>query len=379
MKRNIIAIGLVFALLMSFAACKKLPQDNDFVVESQVYVVDDEGVTHELKTEPVAGNFGNDNNYSDSDNKEDKGNNKVNKPNKNVIYYYEDSSGNKVTVKHEDVVIETTKVRKPTTQAPISGSPELTPEEESFLNTFNDPEVLENLVDESITVPELENDQFIPENNFEKIEVEVDRDGNPQHDDIEKRYTDILESGKFTIDMVIKSNANGQDTVIPMHVVRDGEKMYFETAMPVDGSGSMKTAFLLRDKTCYLIIPGMRAYMTMPADELGKLFDTNMIENDAEAAYISSNEVEYNGKKYICDVYESEGSTVKYYYSGNEIKRMEAVDPNGNETIMEFNHVSDKVDNSKLKVPSGYIDMTKFIGQDFSSLSGVAPVTTVKP
>lgn len=385
MKRNIIAIGLVFAVLMSFASCKKLPQDNEFVIESQIYVVDDEGVTHELKTEPAV-----DNNFAyigsgDGQGASDSGNNNIgNKPNsgnktdKDVVYYYEDSQGNKVTVKHEDVVVATTKVRKTTTQAP-SFDQELTPEEESFLNSFNDPEVFENLVDESLTVPELEiSDQIIPEDNFEKIEVEVDNSGNPKHEDIEQRYTDILESGKFTIDMVIKANNNGQETIVPMHVVRNGEKVYFETAMPVEGEGSMKMAFLLRDDTCYLIVPGMRAYMTMPADELGKIFDKDMIETDTEATYISSNEVEYNGKKYICDVYESEGSTVKYYYADNEIKRMEATDPEGNVTIMEFNQVSDKVDSSKLKVPSGYIDMTKFMGEDFMSLSGVAPATTKK-
>ncbi len=384
MKRNIIAIGLVFAVLMSFASCKKLPQDSEFVVESQFYVVDDQGVKHELKTEPA---FDYNDSFINADNgSEDNqggigGNNnanKTNKPNNSIVYYYEDSNGNKVTVKHEDVVVETTKVRKTTTEA-FSFEQELTPEEESFLNSFNDPEVFENLVDESLTVPELEiSDQLIPEDNFERIEVEVDNKGNPKHDDIEQRYTDILESGKFTIDMVLKSNQNGQETVIPMHVVRDGEKMYFETAMPVEGSGSMKMAFLLRDKTCYLIVPGMRAYMTMPADELGKIFNKDMVESDVEANYISSNEVEINGKKYICDVYESEGTTVKYYYADNEIKRMEAIDPEGTTTIMEFNGVSDKVDSSKLKVPSGYIDMTKFMGNDLSILSGTTPSTTKK-
>lgn len=391
MKRNIIAIGMVFAVLMSFASCKKLPQDNEFVVESQYYVVDDQGVKHELKTEPVLDSAYDDFIYidGDSENTQDSigGENKVTnkKPDKTkkpgkteVIYYYEDSNGNKVTVKHEDVVVETTKVRKTTTQA-VSFDQELTPEEESFLNTFNDPEVFENLVDESLTVPELEiSDQLIPEDNFEKIEVEVDNQGNPNHEDIEKRYTDILESGKFTIDMVIKSNTNGEETIVPMHVVRDGEKMYFETAMPVEGEGSMKMAFLLRDKTCYLIVPGMRAYMTMPADEIGKIFDTEMVKNDVQANYISSNEVEYNGKKYICDIYESEGSTIKYYYADNEIKRMEATDPEGGTTIMEFNGVSDKVDSSKFKVPSGYIDMTKFMGEDFAVLTGTDSVTTKK-
>ncbi len=344
MKRNIIAIGLVFAVLMSFASCKKLPQDNEFVIESQVYVVDDEGVTHNVKSE-----------YDE---------------NGDQVFYYEDSEGNRVVVDNKDVVVESTKVRKTTA---VYDDQELTPEEESFLNMYNDPDAFDNLVDESLTQPEMEIPDAIPEDSFQKIEVEVDNDGNPKHEEIEKRYTDIIASGKYTMDMVIKTESNGEEITIPFYVIRDGDKMYLETAMPVNGTGSMKAAFLLRDETCYFIIPGMRAYMTMPADDIGELLDidTEMIESDSNATYVSSGEVEYNGQKFICDVYESEGSTIKYYYTDSEIKRVESTDPNGVTTIMEFNEVSNKTDSSKLKVPSGYIDMTKFMGQDLSAITGV--------
>lgn len=343
MKRNIIAIGLVFAVLMSFASCKKLPQDNDFVIESQVYVYDDEGVKHNVESD-----------YNEKGEQ---------------IFYYENSEGNRVVVNNKDVVVESTKVRKTTS---VYEGMELTPEEESFLNMYNDPDAFENLVDESLTQPELEIPEAIPEDSFEEIEVEVDSNGNPKHDDIEKSYTDIIDGGRYTMDFVIKTETNGEEMTIPMLVIRDGDKMYFETAMPVNGDDLMRTACLMRDKTCYLIVPSMRAYMTMPADDIGEYFDfdTEMIESDSTATYISSSEVEYDGKKYICDVYESEGSTIKYYYSDNEFKRMEATDPDGKTTIMEFNEVSNKVDSSKLKVPSGYIDMTRFMGQDFSAITG---------
>ena len=344
MKRNIIAICLIFALLTSFAACKKLPQDNEFVIESQVYVVDDAGVTHNVQTE-----------YDE--------NGKQN-------YYYIDGTGNKVVVENKDVVVESTKVRKTTA---VNESIQLTPEEQSFLEIYNDPNAFEKLVDENLTEPELEIEEVIPEENFEEIKVEVDRDGNPKHDDIKIRYTDIVKGEKYTMDMVLRTTSNGETMTIPMKVVRNGDKMYFETAMPVDNQGSMKMAFLLRDETCYFIVPGMRAYMQMPAEGMDEMFNTDFtssFDSDSQATYISSSEVEYNGNKYLCDVYESEGSTVKYYYTDKEFKRMEATDPDGNVTIMEFNEISEKVDSSKFKVPSGYIDMTKLMGQDFSGLLG---------
>ena len=189
MKKNIIAIGLVFATLLTFASCKKLPQDNEFVYERHAYVVDDEGVTHNIKTE------------IDENGKE--------------IYYYEDFSGNKVTVANKDVVVKTTKVRKTTS---VYENQELTPEEQSLLDTFNDPEVFENLVDESLTQPEFEiSDEPIPEENFEEIEVKVDNDGNPVHNDIEKTITDIIDDGKYTIDTVIKTtDVNGEEMILPL-------------------------------------------------------------------------------------------------------------------------------------------------------------------
>ena len=55
-----------------------------------------------------------------------------------------------------------------------------------------------------------------------------------------------------------------------------------------------------------------------------------------------------------------------------------AWDREGNTTIMEFNGVSDKVDSSKFKVPSGYIDMTKFMGEDFAVLTGTDSTTKKK-
>ena len=355
MKRNIIAVALVFAVLMSFAACKKLPQDSEFVYESQVYVVDDEGVTHNLKTE-----------YNE---------------NGEEVYYYEDYNGNKVTVANKDVVVKTTKVRKTTAPAASDGNYELTPEEQSFLNVFNDPDAFENLADETLTQPELEiSDELIPEEDFKEIEVEIDKDGNPKHKDVEKRFTDIIEGGKFTFDLVIKSVTPEDEVVIPMRLIRDGNKMYYEVAAPVSEQGSVKMALLFRDNTCYMIIPSMRAYMKSPVEDMDQILDVDIndlvgSETEDKSTYISSNEVEINGKKYICDIYESDETTVKYYYSDKEIKRIEMVSPDGKTEIVEFNEVSDKVDSSKLKVPSGYFDMTNLMKQDYSAFSGIVATT----
>ncbi len=339
MKKNIIAIVLVFAMLFAFGACKRLPQDTEgFVIESKVYVVDDDGINRTVYNEV------------DADGK--------------TVYYYFDTMGNKIIVDKKDVVVETTKVAVTTTEPPVS----LTPEEQSFFDMYNDPNAFENLIDSSITEPEMDiSDEPIPEDSFEKIEVELDSEGKPVHGDIEQTYEELLKSKKFTLDVVFKGYLNGTETIVPMKVCRNGDKLYMETALPVEEQGALKCNIIIRDEQCYFVIPGMRAYMTAPAEEVGEMFNSDMItEVDDNAAYVSSAEVEFDGEKYLCDVYEADGATSKYYYQNGDIKRVEITEGES-VSIIQFNEISSKVDNSVFKVPTNYMDITKFLNiQDLS-------------
>ena len=116
MRKNIIAIVLVFALAFGFASCKQLEKTDMFTIESQVYIVDDEGVTRNVQTRI--------------------------KENGEVEYFYIDSDGNTIFVKKDDVVIETKRVLASTTD-----SNTFSPEAQSFLDAFNDPSSLDELID----------------------------------------------------------------------------------------------------------------------------------------------------------------------------------------------------------------------------------------
>ena len=139
MKRNIISIVLVFALMASFAACKKLPEGS----------------------------------------------------------YEADPTTNKY--------------------AGLVGEGEtVSPELEQFLETLDtsDPakfeEQFEQMLEEEIVDPDLEfGEELIDDSNSNKIDVELDDDGRPVHDDLEKSYLDIVNGEKFTVDVVIKTVTNG--------------------------------------------------------------------------------------------------------------------------------------------------------------------------
>ena len=188
MKRNIIAIILVFSLLMSFAACRKLEKSDGFVTESKAYIVDDEGVTREIYNE------GSD-------------------------YYYIDENGNKVSVNSKDVVVETNKVA-------VTESATFSPEAQSFIDSLGNAESFEEMLEADVTQPQLNIEDIIPEDAFNEIDVELDSEGRPEHNGEKSDYDDIIESKTFTIDMNMKITTNGQTVVLPMKIMRNGDDLY---------------------------------------------------------------------------------------------------------------------------------------------------------
>ena len=345
MKRNIIAVILVFALLMSFASCRKLEDSDAFVVESKVYVVDANGEEQKVQTA-------------------------VNEEGVTEFYYY-DGLGNKVTIDEKDVVVATQRVPKSTEMFA-----DLTPEEQSFLDQFNNPEAFDELIDTNVVVPEMSiSESILPEDAFDEIDVELDEDGKPVHDDIKATYEELVEGNKFTMDLTMKNISNGTETIVDMKTSRDGDKVFFETTMPVEGQkGGMVFDVIIRDGKCYFVIPSMRAYMLVPGETMAEFMPGEIITEDVNSKleYVSSAEVQYEGQTFICDVFEGDGSTVKYYYQDGELKRIENIMDENNMTIMEIHTVSKEVDNSRFNLPKNYMDMSRFFenGFDISGLAG---------
>lgn len=338
MKRNIIAILLVFALLVSFAACRKL--ETEYTIETRPYVVDSNGVTQDVQS------------IVNSDGETE--------------YFYYDNSGNKITVDSKDVEVETKKVA-------VTAPTTLSPEAQSLFDVFNDPEKFEELMEEDATEPKLEmSDGIISDDQFNKIDTDIGSDGKPVRDKAREQYMKIVEGETFTMDMVMKTNTNGEEMALPIVAVRDGNNLFLETAMPVDGSkGAMRLQFLILDGKAYTVIPQMRAYMEVPKetiDQMG-LGDIVAEETKDNSEYVESGEVKINGKTYICDVYKSEDSTIKYYFLNGELKRIETISGE-NTAIMEINSLSDKADKSKLVLPKGYLDLATIKEFNLSEIYG---------
>ncbi len=326
MFKKLSAILLVFALLASFAACKRF-EGNEMLIEENAFVTDENGNTQELET-------------------------RVNEEGK-TEYYYTDNSGNIIVVDKNKVEIETSLVPVQTT---------LSDKEIDKILENNDFEKLQDVLVEEITEPELEmSDGVIPDASFEEVEVEVGSDGKPVHGNAAQKYADIVKSGTFSIDLTVQTITEGSNSTMPIKMMKDGNNMLVETSVPISLTGKMRVNMLINDDGFFMVIPVMNAYYKIPSEEIGDIgsamgeFDLSEIEGDLELNdnYVSSGKVTLNGNTYDCDVFESEdGVTTKYYYLNNELKRIEST-TDTDTYIVEFKEVSGKVNKSKFRTPTG--------------------------
>lgn len=322
MIKKALAIISVFALIISFAACKK----NDDLKKSNM-VYDGNEV------------------YSDKDG-----------------YYYKDADGNRVEVNKDDVVFTEY-------NSANSESTTLSPDAaKDFLDMMASPDKYT----EDIPAPELEGgNELIPEDSFTDVEVDLDSEGKPDHGEEAKSYQEIIKSGTFTIEFVMCTIQDGVTTTIPFTIIKEGNKVAAEVIAPMEGAGSMRMKYLVKDGIQYAILPAAKSYFELgPADDVDTIFSEEMLDEIANTnaegmTYVSSAEVTIDGKKYICDIYDLEdGSKSKLYYLDGNLARQEIITADGDSNIVEYKNISGKVDSAALQLPKGYIDVTPYIDSD---------------
>ena len=326
MFKKTIAIISAFAMIFSFAACSK----NDDLKKSNMFYEGKEV-------------------YSDKDG-----------------YYYTDADGNRVEVDKNDV--EFTEYNNDSANSSTLSSSE----SDAILDMMADLEKNPDKYAEDITVPELEGgNEPIPEDSFTEIEVEIGEDGNPDHGEEAKNYQELLRGGKFTIEVIMCTTQGGQTTTVPFTIIKDGNKLAAEAIAPMEGAGSMRIKYLVKDGIQYAILPAMKFYFELgPADDVETIFSEEMLDEIINSSkegqtYVSSAEVSIDGKTYVCDIYNNEdGSTSKVYYLNGILAREETTTPEGDTMIVEYKNLSANVDASAFNLPKDYIDVTSLMGSD---------------
>ena len=343
------ALALIFSLLFTLCSCKTIDGgDSNVEIVTELYVVDDEGVSREVQTE-------------------------VNEEGE-TEYYYFDNSGNVVEVESKAVKVEKKKVQVTSSTSDTGETYSMTPEQQSFVEQFNEGNI-EKYVEEENVDFETGDEIAIDEEKVDKIIEEAQESGSstpatPTRTTVTDYFAELSKNEKYYIEMNMKVVQDDETTVMPVVMARNGDKRYIELSMPVSEEGNVKAKILVLNGKCTIYIPSMKAYMEVPSEFIDEMYDNldMATEQDDGTTFIASTTQTINGEKYDVDIYTAEdGSKVQYYYLGDELKRIECEIDNSNYSIFEYTTRTSSPADSLFKAPTGYFNMTDIFGEDFFS------------
>jgi len=199
--------------------------------------------------------------------------------------------------------------------------------------------------------------------------VTTNNSGTPVDSHLKDAVGNILKGDKYSMKFTVQAEAEGEKQTMPVAIYVSGKKKLVEATM----YNLMKLSLLYDGSETYMIIPLMKGYIKMSADQAGgyddmfSFGDSSFIDTD-NMKYIETTKVNYKGTEYLCETYESDGVTTKYYFKDSQLKRIESIEADGTTTIMENIEISPQVDDSVFKIPSGYKEISE---DDLGSLSSL--------
>lgn len=180
-------------------------------------------------------------------------------------------------------------------------------------------------------------------------------------------YTYFQKNSKrdsYTMTATCSSNMQGASVNMPLTMVKSGKKAYMSMKAPLGNGVAMTMSFISDGQKFYMVFPEARMYLALDASEAGDVNEAmgSLSAIDFEGMeYVKTSEVKVDGKKYICEEYKSNDSTIKCYFYGDELVKMEILSSEG-VLVCDDIKFSSKVDESLFKVPAGYTDISATYG-----------------
>lgn len=168
-----------------------------------------------------------------------------------------------------------------------------------------------------------------------------------------EKYEKILSSGNYLMEMTTNDPDLG-DTPITM-AVKNGN-MFVDTT--IEGM-SCQMLYLKSNDTMYMIFADWKKYCKLPEDMMGEDLDMSSMMADfgtADIGEVTVSQVEINGQPLILESYISsaDGSTVNYYFDGDNLVRRDSISPSGVVDSMYISKFLSDAPNSYFEIPSGY-------------------------
>lgn len=125
---------------------------------------------------------------------------------------------------------------------------------------------------------------------------------------------------------------------------------------------SCKILYIKSKNATYLLMDNFKKYSKLPEDMMGEDFDMsemNMMagigDSDLEQKDIKVSEVTINGQKLTCESYKAkDGSTMKYYFSGDTLVRIDSQNKDGSEMSTFITRITSDVPDSTFEIPKNY-------------------------
>ena len=203
------------------------------------------------------------------------------------------------------------------------------------------------------------------------VEVTTTPAGKPVDSQIDSALGDIFKGEKYSIKFTTQIDLEGTKQTMPAAIYVSGQKSLIELSMgdllPV------KMGILNNGTGKYFLISALliNGYMTVPddaSDEYDDMFNFSGLSDTTDMEYIQTTKVTYNGVEYTAEEYRSEDSTVKFYFNGGKLKRIEQVSDDGSKVFMENIEISAAFDESIFNIPAGYKELKE---EDLAGLSGL--------
>lgn len=308
MKKSIISILLVFALSVSFAACKKIPDD--------VYVETPTNENGEIETTIPAELEDFLSSFDTSDPAE-------------IQQQFEqmlDEEAVDVELEFGDAPIDDSDSEKIEVELNDKGEPDRSELQNNYMEIMSGDEFTVDVV----------------------IRQSMEVDGKEEEVNVPMYMT--RSGDKLFVKMT--APYNNQGTITLNMLKTDDGKLYF--IIP-----SMRAYMLFTEEEI--------GEIDLP---LGEYIQESMNSAESTSKYVETRQVEVNGKTYDCDIYQDGDIITKNYFKDDGLKRVETIDAEGKITIIEINTVDAKADKSKFKTPTNYFNMTSIL-KDSAGFTGV--------
>jgi outer membrane lipoprotein-sorting protein len=158
----------------------------------------------------------------------------------------------------------------------------------------------------------------------------------------------ILKSGTYQMTFSMETTYQGTSENMEMTIAVKDKNMAGKMT-----SNGVNIRFILKDNKYYIINDDQKIVMCMDVEE-GDVQVPDFSDIFSENLTLSNkSNVTVNGKSLLCEEYKIADGSVKYYFSGKTLVRMETTYGSSTQT-MEIKEIKATIDDSLFDIPSGY-------------------------